>query len=90
VTAYAAYRVNNDGGQGSRVTNDAGGVFIRSLPFVFQTPEARLSFKLGRRLDWNVGYQYYAYREKPPFNTGQDYRAHLPYTSLRLYFGARE
>src|SRR5215208_7137325 len=87
LTAYATYRVNDDGGQGSRLTNDVSGLFIRSLPFVFQTPEVRLSFKLNRRLDWNIGYQYYAYREKPPFNTGQDYRAHLPYTSLRLYFG---
>jgi hypothetical protein len=33
---------------------------------------------------------YYANKEKPPFNTGQDYRAHLPYTSLRLSFGGRE
>lgn len=87
VTAFASYRVNDDGGQGGRVSNDAGGLFIRSLPFTFQTPEARLSFRLGQRADWNVGYQYYAYREKPPFNTGQDYRAHLPYTSLRVYFG---
>jgi hypothetical protein len=90
VTGYATYRVNNDGGQGSRVTSDATGLFIRSLPFVFQTPEARLAFRLGRRVDWNVGYQYYAYREKPPFNTGQDYRAHLPYTSLRIYFGGAD
>jgi hypothetical protein len=90
VTGFATYRVNNDAGQGSRITNDAGGLFIRSLPFVFQTPEARLAFKLGRRVDWNIGYQYYAYKEKPPFNTGQDYRAHLPYTSLRVYFGGRE
>jgi hypothetical protein len=37
-----------------------------------------------------VGYQYYSYREQPPFNTGQDYRAHLPYTSLRIYFGGGE
>jgi len=87
VTAFASYRVNDDGGQGGRVSNDVGGLFIRSLPFTYQTPEARLSFRLGRRVDWNVGYQYYAYREKPPFNTGQDYRAHLPYTSLRVYFG---
>ncbi len=74
----------------TRLTNDAAGLFIRSLPFVFQMPEARLSFKLQRRLDWNVGYQYYAYKEKPPFNTGLGYHAHLPYTSLRLYFGGRE
>jgi hypothetical protein len=87
ITAFASYRVNDDGGQGNRVSNDAAGLFIRSLPFTFQTPEVRLIFKLGRRVDWNVGYQYYAYKEKPPFNTGQDYRAHLPYTSLRIYFG---
>lgn len=90
VTAFASYRVNDDGGQGARVSNDVGGLFIRSLPFTFQTPEAKLIFKLGRRLDWNVGYQYYAYKEKPPFNTGQDYRAHLPYTSLRIYFGGAD
>ena len=90
VAAFASYRVNDDGGQGSRVSNDAAGLFIRSLPFTFQTPEAKLIFNLGRRADWNVGYQYYAYREKPPFNTGQDYRAHLPYTSLRIYFGGAD
>jgi hypothetical protein len=72
------------------LTNDAAGLFIRSQPFVYQTPEARLSFKLARRVDWNVGYQYYAYKEYPPFDTGQGYRAHLPYTPLRLYFGGRE
>jgi hypothetical protein len=90
VTIFASYRVNDDGGQGNRVSDDIGGLFIRSLPFTFQTPEVKLIFKLGKRVDWNVGYQYYSYREKPPFNTGQDYRAHLPYTSLRIYFGAAD
>jgi hypothetical protein len=91
VTAFASYRVNDDAGQGSRSQgNISTGLFVRSPPFTFQTPEVKLIFKLGRRVDWNVGYQYYAYREKPPFNTGQDYRAHLPYTSLRIYFGGGE
>lgn len=91
VTAFASYRINDDAGQGSRSQGDIStGLFVRSLPFTFQTPEVKLIFKLGRRVDWNVGYQYYAYREKPPFNTGQDYRAHLPYTSLRIYFGGGE
>lgn len=90
VTFFAGYRVNDDNGQGNRSQGDIStGLFVRSLPFLFQTPEAKLIIRLSRRLDWNLGYQYYAYKEKPPFNTGQDYRAHMPYTSLRLYFGGR-
>ena len=90
LTVYASYRVNDDDGQGDRVANDVGGLFVRSLPFTFQSPEVKLIFKLGSRLDWNVGYQYYSYKEKPPYNMGQDYRAHLPYTSLRIHFGGAE
>jgi hypothetical protein len=29
----------------------------------FQTPEIKLSLSLNRYIDWNVGYQYYSYRE---------------------------
>lgn len=43
------------------------------------------------RLDWNVGYQYYNYNESPIVGPRpQNYHAHLPYTSLRFYFGQRE
>jgi hypothetical protein len=54
----------------------------------FQSPEARLTLKLSRVLDWNVGYTYYNYRDK--FFPAQNYHAHLPYTSLRINFGRGE
>ena len=91
VTFYAAYRINKDTGQGNRLTDPTGtpGFLITSYPMSYQSPEARLTVRLNRRLDWNFGYQYYNYRESPLVgpNNPQNYHAHLPYTSLRIYFG---
>ena len=92
-TLFAAYRINKDNGQGNRVADPTGfpGTLIASYPMSFQSPEARLAIKLHQRLDWNVGYQYYNYNESPIVGPRpQNYHAHLPYTSLRLYFGRRE
>jgi hypothetical protein len=93
VTLFAAYRINKDNGQGNRVADPTGnpGTLIASYPMSFQSPEARLAVKLHHRLDWNVGYQYYNYNESPIVGPRpQNYHAHLPYTSLRFYFGRRE
>jgi hypothetical protein len=90
VTLYAAYRINKDNGQGNRVTAPTTGLLITSYPMSYQSPEGRLSIKINRRLDWNIGYQYYNYNES--FLVGprpQNYHAHLPYTSLRIYLGQR-
>lgn len=92
-TFFTAYRVNKDNGQGSRVADPTGtpGTLIASYPMSFQSPEARLTLKLHRRLDWNVGYQYYNYNESTIVGPRpQNYHAHLPYTSLRIYFGRHE
>ncbi len=73
-----------------------GGTLITSYPMNFTSPEARLSIKLNRRLDWNLGYQYFAYNESKFLTTfpgslrAQNYHAHLPYMSLRLYIGRKE
>ncbi|MCU1266477.1 MAG: hypothetical protein JWM21_2795 [Acidobacteria bacterium] len=91
-TLYAAYRINKDLGQGSRREDPTGapGFLVTSYPMSFQSPEARLAFKINNRIDWNVGYQYYNYRESPLVGPGpQNYHAHMPYTSLRVYFGKR-
>jgi hypothetical protein len=62
-------------------------------------PEAKVSVRLSRNFDWNAGYQYIDYTERAntvslfevaPLVPNQDYRAHLFYTSLRIYFGRRE
>jgi hypothetical protein len=93
VTLFTAYRINKDNGQGSRVADPTGnpGTLIASYPMSFQSPEARLAIKLHHRLDWNIGYQYYNYNESTIVGPRpQNYHAHLPYASLRLYFGRRE
>lgn len=101
---YAGYRINKDPGQGNLVAATTNTI-ISSVPINFQNPEARVAFKISRRVEWNVGYQYYAYNERflstqnvllnnlnvPPSNVSpQNYHAHLPYTSLRIFFGRRE
>jgi hypothetical protein len=93
VTLFTAYRINKDNGQGNRLADPTGnpGTLIASYPMSFQSPEARLAIKLHHRLDWNVGYQYYNYNESTIVGPRpQNYHAHLPYTSLRFYFGRRE
>lgn len=92
-TLYAAYRINKDNGQGDRLSNPTGnpGFLVTSYPLSYQSPEARLAIKINRRLDWNIGYQYYNYNESVLVGPRpQNYHAHLPYTSLRFYFGRRE
>ena len=92
-TLFTAYRINKDTGQGSRLADPTGvpGTLIASYPMSFQSPEMRLAIRLHHRLDWNVGYQYYNYNESTLVGPRpQNYHAHLPYTSLRLYFGRRE
>ena len=84
VTLFASYRINRDPGQGNLVS-PALNVIIGSYPMTFQAPEARIVVKLTRRVDWNAGYQYYNYRDW--FTPVQNYHSHLPYTSLRVYFG---
>jgi len=93
VTLFASYRINQDNGQGSRLGDPTGspGTLINSYPMSFQSPEGRLAIKINRHLDWNLGYQYYNYNESALVGPRpQNYHAHLPYTSLRIYFGRKE
>ncbi len=99
MTVFASYRGNEDRGQGDRFIINPQDI-INSYPMRSHSPEARLTFRITRNIDWNVGYQYYSYAEflraNPwvftSFGTrqlypAQNYTAHLPYTSLRIYFG---
>ena len=86
VNIYGAYRINNDRGQGDRVTTPL--VFVNSYPYQLSSPEVKVSFKLHRSVDWITGYQYIDYKER--FANNQFYQAHLPYTSLRVHFGRAE
>ena len=62
-----------------------------SAPVISAT-EIRAAIRLNRYVDWNIGYQYYDYKEDPPQQTiyglpAQNYSAHMPYTSVRIYLG---
>ena len=93
MSLFASYRIDDDKGQGDRRITRPQDI-ITSFPIRYQTPEVRLAFRITRHIDWNLGYQYYDYKERPvmlsflnqPF-IAQNYSAHLPYTSLRIYFG---
>jgi hypothetical protein len=105
MTFFASYRFDKDTGQSDQVTTRPQDI-IASYPFRFHMPEVKLAFRITKNIDWNVGYQYYSYRERQyinPFATTststtvgstvplgiapQNYTAHMPYTSLTIYFG---
>jgi hypothetical protein len=90
-SAYLGYRINRDPGQGDRPSQPDPGIFVRSLPYRLQSPEVRLVFKLHNRMDLNLGYQYFSYKDEIKdaldLRIAQSYTAHLPYASLRFYFG---
>ena len=83
---FGGYRLHKDPGQADRVATPS--ILIGSFHYEFQSPEAKFVVNLHRNVDWIAGYQYFDYKEQ--FKNGQFYRAHLPYTSLRISFGRRE
>jgi hypothetical protein len=93
LSLFTSYRINKDTGQGTRINDPASnpGFLVSSYPMSYQSPEARLAFRINRHLDWNVGYQYYNYNESQLVGPRpQNYHAHLPYTSVRIYIGRKE
>jgi hypothetical protein len=87
ISVYGAWRFDDDNGQGSRPTPPplSSTNIIGSYPMGMHSPEFRIAWRIHRNIDWNFGYQYYKYRDD--FAPVQNYSAHLPYTSLKFYFG---
>jgi hypothetical protein len=56
----------------------------QTFPLRFLSPQARFSLRLTPKIRWNVGYQYYGYREQ--FATDQNYRANTGYSSVSWSF----
>lgn len=102
LSIYGSYRISKDTGQGNRSLGDPYTILIgnsttslvnpqnivNSYPYQLQSPEVRAAIRLTKNIDWNIGYQYYNYKEK--FQSVQNYRAHLPYTSFTIYFGGAD
>jgi hypothetical protein len=85
LTVYGGYRLHNDPGQGNRSSIPT--LLIGSFPYEMQSPEVKVSCRLHKNIDWIAGYQYFGYDLTSPNTSTQFYHAHLPYTSLRIYFG---
>ena len=98
VSFFATFRMDKDTGQDGLVSEtipntspiQPTGVLvyknvIGGYPMTFITPEVRIAFRISRNIDWNVGYQYYNYKDVT--TPSQSFRAHLPFTSLKFYFG---
>ena len=84
VSLFASYRIDDDRGQGDRFST-LPQIIIAGYPMRLHSPEARIAIKLNRYVDWNLGYQYFNYKEI--FPEAQNYNAHLPYMSVRIFLG---
>ena len=85
LTVYGGYRLHNDPGQGDRFSTST--LLIGSFPYEMQSPEVKVTCRLHKNVDWIAGYQYFGYELPTPNTSTQFYHAHLPYTSLRIFFG---
>lgn len=81
---YFGYTGTFDTGNGRSTPASNAFEQVQAYPMSYQSPLARISVLLTAKLRWNVGYQYYGYRED--LYAYQNYRAHTGYTSLLFTF----
>jgi hypothetical protein len=92
---YVGYTITKDTGDGRSAPSPAGttdpAVLLLSpaqtFPLSFQSPLARLSVRLSPKVRWNVGWQFYNYRQDfQLFVTSLNYHANTGYTSVLWSF----
>jgi len=90
---FVGYSITRDTGGNPGVTNltnpavQALLTSVETFPLSFQAPLARFSIRLGPKLRWNAGYEYYSYREDfGLLGRLQNYRANTGYTSVSWSF----
>jgi hypothetical protein len=89
---YLGYNITLDAGDGRSALLPAGTVNallynVQTFPLNFESPLARLTIPLTKKVKWNAGYQYYAYHEEFGIDSVlQNYHAHTGYTSLLWAF----
>ncbi len=91
VDLYAGYtRVQDTGDGRATPTGDGTGSSLpafqaaQTFPILFHSPIARASVRITPKLRWNVGYQYYGYRQD--FYRDQGFRANTGYSSISWSF----
>jgi hypothetical protein len=91
--AYVGYNITRDVGDGRSTntgpSNAVSALFysVQTFPLSFQSPSARVSWRITEKLRFNIGYQYYGYKEDfGLLSVNQNYRANTGYTSLLFSF----
>jgi len=89
---YLGYNITKDTGDGRSSLLPEGTVTalfynVQTFPLSFQSPLARVTIPITKKIKWNAGYQYYSYHEDfGIYPTIQNYHAHTGYTSLLWAF----
>lgn len=90
---FIGYSINRDTGDGrsasSTPTDPTAALLysVQTFPLTFQSPSARLSYKLYEKVRLNFGYQYYGYKEQfGLFAINENYRANTGFTSILWTF----
>ncbi len=89
---YLGYNITLDTGDGRSALLPPGTINallynVQTFPLNFQSPLARLTIPLTKKVKWNVGYQYYGYNEQfGLYSNYQNYHAHTGYTSVLWAF----
>ena len=83
---YLGYsRVQDTGGsQQMQYASTPEILAAQTYPLTYQSPLARLSVPITKKLRWNLAYQYYGFHED--FSSRDGYRANTGYSSLQWAF----
>jgi hypothetical protein len=92
---YLGYSIVDDTGDGratavpTDVTNPITALLdsVQTFPLIYESPLARFSFKISPKVRWNVGWQYYDYKEMfSIFGYYQNFHANTGYSSVLWSF----
>ena len=60
---------------------------VQTFPLTYQSPLARVSFRISSKVRWNAAWQFYNYGEQfHLFAYNQNFHAHTGYTSVLWAF----
>jgi len=89
---HLGYNITRDPGDGRAppdVADPIQAVFgaVQTFPLSYQSPMARVSFRIAPKIQWNAGFQFYNYRQDfSVLSYLPNYHANTGYTSVSLSF----
>ena len=60
---------------------------VQTFPLTYQSPQARVSYRITEKMRWNVGLQFYNYNQQfNPFGFYQNFHANTGFSSILWSF----